>query len=131
MNRKFGIFQSVIIPAVIVLIVSAPMFAHHGASEYDTSKVTTVPGGTVTRFEFINPHIEIYWEMKDDKGNVQQWNAEGTTPNILYRNGWNKDSLKPGDQLKEVSGNQCKNGNPCMRLRKIVLGTGQELAVPQ
>ena len=124
-------FQVSLIAAVIALCASVPMFAHHGASEYDTSKVTTVLGGTVTRFDFINPHIGIYWETKDDQGNVQKWFAEGTTPNILYRNGWNKDSLKPGDQLKEVSGNQCKNGNPCMRLRKIALANGQELAVPQ
>lgn len=65
------------------------------------------------------------------RGNVQKWSAEGTTPNILFRNGWNKDSLKPGDQLKEVSGNHCKNGNHCMRLRKIVLANGQELPIPQ
>jgi hypothetical protein len=124
-------FQISLIVAVIALIASVPMFAHHGASEYDMTKVTTVTGGTVTRFDFINPHIEIYFEVKDDKGNVQKWSAEGTTPNILYRNGWNKDSLKPGDQLKEVSGNQCKNGNGCMRLRKIVLADGTELPVPQ
>ena len=124
-------FQISFIAAVLLLTASVPMFAHHGASEYDTSKVTTVLGGTVTKFDFINPHIGIYWETKDDQGNIQKWFAEGTTPNILYRNGWNKDSLKPGDQLKEISGNQCKNGNGCMRLRKVVLANGQELAVPQ
>jgi hypothetical protein len=124
-------FQISLFAALIALVCSVSMFAHHGAAGYDMSKVTTVAGGTVTRFDFVNPHTEIYWEVKDAQGNVQKWNAEGTTPNILYRNGWNKDSLKPGDELKEVSGNQCKNGDYCMRLRKIVLADGQELPVPQ
>jgi hypothetical protein len=83
------------------------------------------------RNRFINPHIEIFWEVKGEKGIIQKWSAEGTTPNILYRSGWNKDSLKPGDPLKLVTGNRCKNGDNCMRLRQIVLGTGQELPVPQ
>jgi uncharacterized protein DUF6152 len=126
-----GKFQGFFLAAATVLLASVPMFAHHGTSEYDTSKVVTVPGGTVTKFDFINPHIGIYWEARDDKGDVQKWYAEGTTLNILYRLGWNKDSLKPGDQLKEVAGNQCKNGNTCMRLRKIVLASGQELPIPQ
>ena len=117
--------------AVAALALSIPMFAHHGGSEFDDKEVTTVMGGTVTRFEFVNPHIEIFWETKDDKGVVQKWWAEGTTPNLLYRYGWNKDVLKPGTQLQSVGGNRCKNGDNCMRLRKIVLATGEELPVPR
>ena len=107
-----------------------PMFAHHGAWGYDMQHETTVMGGTVTRFAFVNPHVEIVWEIKDDKGAIQKWTAETTNPNTLYRYGWSKDILKPGTELRMVAGNRCKNGENCMRLRKIVLATGKDLPVP-
>jgi hypothetical protein len=117
--------------AFAIFAFSIPLSAHHGALEYDTQHETTVMGGTVTRFQFTNPHVEIFWETKDEKGEAQQWMAETTNPNTLYRYGWRKDTLKPGTQLQLVSGNRCKNGDNCMRLRRIVLATGQELPVPQ
>ena len=106
------------------------MFAHHGAWTFDMQHETTVMGGTVTRFQFVNPHVEISWEVRDDKGVLQQWTAQATNPNTLYRYGWSKDILKSGTELQMVSGNRCKNGENCMRLRKIVLATGKELPVP-
>ena len=124
-------FMSLAFAAIAALGIAAPGFAHHGASEYELTEQVTVTGGAVTRFEFVNPHIEIYWETKDDKGGVQKWRAEGTTPNILFRNGWTKDSLKPGTELQLVSGNRCKSAENCMRLRKIVLASGEELPIPQ
>jgi Family of unknown function (DUF6152) len=117
--------------AIAALTISFPVIAHHGGSDYDVTQVTSVKGGTVTRFEFVNPHVEIYWDFKNDNGVVEHWHAQGTTPNILYRNGWSKESLAPGTALEVVEGNRCKNGDTCMRLRKIVLAGGQELAVPQ
>ena len=112
------------------LPVSMPVVAHHGAWSFDLQHETTVMGGTVTRFLFVNPHVEIDWETKDDKGVVQKWTAQATNPNALYRYGWNKDILKPGTELQMVAGNRCKNGENCMRLRKIVLATGKDLPVP-
>jgi len=116
---------------IAALAISVPVFAHHGGSEFNLTEVTTVKGGEITRFEFINPHIEIYWDVKNENGVVEHWHAEGTTPNILFRNGWTKDSLKPGTELQLVEGNRCKNGDTCMRLRRVILQGGQELPVPQ
>jgi hypothetical protein len=117
--------------AILVFAISFPVFAHHGASDYDVTQMTTVKGGAVTRFEFVNPHIEIYWDTKNANGVVEHWHAEGTTPNILFRNGWTKESLKAGTELQSVEGNRCKNGDTCMRLKKIVVADGTELPVPQ
>jgi hypothetical protein len=125
MRRRSGL------SSVAVLILAIPLWAHHGVSAYDMTQVTTVNGGVVTDFEFVNPHVQITWEVKDDQGAVQKWTAEGTTPNILYRYGWNKDTLNPGTQLKAVSGNRCKSGQNCMRLRSIALADGTELPIPQ
>jgi hypothetical protein len=119
------------VTAVAAFAISFPVFAHHGASEYDMTQTTIVKGGAVTKFDFGNPHIEIFWDSKNAGGVVEHWRAEGTTPNILFRNGWTKESLKPGTDLQAVEGNRCKNGETCMRLRKVVLGDGTELPVPQ
>jgi len=116
--------------AFLALAFSAPVPAHHGMWEFDLQHETTVVGGTITHFKFVNPHVEISWETRDEKGVKQEWVAEATNPNALSRYGWNKDILKPGMELQMVSGNRCKNGENCMRLRKIVLATGKDLPVP-
>ena len=117
--------------AIGIFVVSAPLLAHHGAADYDPIQTTIVKGGSVTRFDFVNPHIEIYWDAKNANGVMEHWRAEGTTPNILFRNGWTKESLRAGTELQSVEGNRCKNGDSCMRLKKIVLADGTELSVPQ
>ena len=63
---------------------------------------------------------------QDDKGSVEKWRAEVNTPNILARGGWNKNSLKSGDQITVV-GYRAKNGSNMLRVQKVVLSNGQEL----
>ena len=116
---------AVFVLAAGILIVSAPAFSHHGTASYDTTKLITVKG-TVTDFEFTNPHVEIHLDVRDDKGTVVKWNAEASSPNLLTRVGWNKNTLKPGDQIA-VTGNPPKNGSNHMRLTKILMPNGQEL----
>jgi DNA/RNA endonuclease YhcR with UshA esterase domain len=106
-------------------MVSAPVLAHHGTSAYDTTKLTTVKG-TVTDFQFNNPHVMISVETKDDKGNVEVWTSEANSPNVLSRHGWNRDMIKKGDEIT-IIGNRPKNGAKTMRLQKVVLSNGQEL----
>ena len=108
-----------------LLMVSGPLSAHHGAMAYDTTKLTTVKG-TVTDFRFINPHVMISVDAKDDKGKIETWLAEANSPNVLSRHGWNRDMIKPGDEIT-VIGNRAKNGSNTLRLQKVVLSNGQEL----
>jgi hypothetical protein len=110
---------------VVFLAVSGPLFAHHGTANYDTTKLTTVTG-TVTDFQFVNPHTLIFFDVKNDKSEVEHWQAEATSPNHLIRNGWTRDMLKPGDQVT-VSGNRAKNGSFVLRFGKMVLANGQEV----
>jgi Family of unknown function (DUF6152) len=110
--------------AVAVLIVPALMFPHHGTPAYDMTKLTTVKG-TVTGFEFINPHVIISVEVRDEKGNVEKWTGEANSPNVLSRHGWSRNMIKPGDQIT-VIGNRAKNGSNTLRLQKVVLSNGQE-----
>jgi Family of unknown function (DUF6152) len=109
----------------VLLMIAAPIFAHHGTSAYDTTKLTTVKG-TVTDFQFNNPHVMISVESKDDKSKVELWICEANSPNVLTRHGWNRDIIKKGDQIT-IIGNRPKNGAKTMRLQKVVLSNGQEL----
>ena len=78
---------------VFFLLGSTMAFAHHGTANFDTTKSVTVKG-SVTNFQFINPHVTISLDVKDDKGNVQNWQGALTSPNHLMRSGWTKDTLK-------------------------------------
>jgi hypothetical protein len=113
--------------AVVLLLVSVPIFAHHGAASYDVSKMMTLKG-TVTSIRWVNPHAEIDMEVNETAGKTQKYIVESVSPLGLTRNGWTKDSLKPGDQIT-VTGNLSKNGTHILRLKKIVFPTGKELTI--
>ena len=109
-----------------LLPMTAPIFAHHGETNYDTEKLVSVKA-TVTSFEFINPHTQITLEAKNDKGEVEKWTCEARSPAMLVRNGgWDKHTLKPGDVIT-ATGFRAKNGTNILRLKKIVLSDGKEL----
>jgi hypothetical protein len=108
------------------LVVSAPVLAHHGETNYDTDKLVSVKA-TVTQFLFINPHVQIFLDAKNDKGEIEKWICEARSPAMLVRNGgWDKNTLKPGDVITAI-GFQTKNGANILRLKKIVLADGTEL----
>jgi hypothetical protein len=109
----------------LILLCSVPVFGHHGASPYDATKLTTVKG-TVSEFQFINPHVELFVDVKDESGKVDTWVGEANSPNVLSRHGWSKDIIKKGDQIT-VIGNRGKNGSKTLRLQKVILSSGQEL----
>jgi hypothetical protein len=113
--------------AVVLLLVSAPVFAHHGAASYDMDKITTL-NGTVTDYQFMNPHTVIIFDVNDASGNSQKWTAEALSATSMVRQGWSKNALKPGDHVT-VIGNISKNGSHTIRLSKIVLPTGKELTI--
>jgi len=80
-----------------IILAAQPVSAHHsGATKYDEKKPVTLKG-TVTKVEWMNPHVYYYIDVKDSSGKVQNWAVEGAPPNVLYRRGWKKDSLKVGD----------------------------------
>jgi hypothetical protein len=108
-----------------LLIACENVSAHHGSSNYDLSKSVSVKG-TVTQFDFMNPHSAIHLEAKDDKGNAEEWLIEADSPNNLARAGWTRDSLKPGD-LVTIVGNRLKDGSKIMRLQKVIFADGKEL----
>jgi hypothetical protein len=102
-------FSIVFALAVGVLIVSIPLFAHHGNAAYDTTKTVTVKG-TVTEYVWSNPHVFVKIDGKDDSGNTVHWIVEGQNPVSMMAIGWTKNTFKPGDEV-EIDAMQAKNGN--------------------
>ena len=72
--------------------------AHHSYSAFDMVGTKTV-SGTVTKFDWSNPHSWIWIDVKNEQGVVETWGIEGMSPNYLNRRGWTRTTLKPGDQI--------------------------------
>jgi len=117
-------------PRVLVLAIAglifaaAPAFAHHGTSEYDSSKSVSIHG-TVVELEYVNPHALIVFNVKDENGQVSEWHAELQSPNLLSRRGWSRSTLKPGDEVI-ITGHPVKNGAHAMAAQKVVFADGRE-----
>ena len=107
------------------LFVSGSVAAHHGVANYDTTKIVTVKGA-VTEFQFINPHVLISLDVKNDKGELEKWSGEAQSPAMLVRYGWNKDLLKVG-MVVTASGQRTKDGSNFLRLTKVILPDGHEM----
>ena len=120
MKNKIFFF---LVLAIATAIFSGPVMAHHGSSVYD-SKLTTYKG-TVTDFQFMNPHTEIWFEVTGTDGKVEKWTAEAPSLTTMARLGWNKTIFRPGDQVTFV-GNVAKSGAKILRLRKVVFPNGKE-----
>jgi len=91
------------------LLLSAPLFAHHGfAGRYDEDHPVTVTG-TVVELQFMNPHSFIIFENKDASGKDVRWQAELGSANLLAREGWTRTTLKAGERIT-IIGPQNNNG---------------------
>jgi Family of unknown function (DUF6152) len=109
-------------------VLAAPLMAHHGFSvEFDETKPVTLTG-VVTRMEFMNPHIYFYVDVKDTKGKAVNWAFEGSPPNILYRQGVRKDTIKPGDVVT-VKGFRARDGAHLVAANTVTFQDGRQLTV--
>ena len=124
MRNSLLVFQ---LAAVLLLLsLAGATYAHHGfGAWFDVTRTITVKG-TVTGFEWTNPHAYIYVDVKDTNGVVEKWSAEMGGVGMLARVGWRRDTVKPGDGITLV-GKPSKEGKPSMLLDKVILANGQEL----
>lgn len=110
----------------VVVALAIPTFAHHSFSaEFNGSKLIELKG-TVTKIDWANPHVYFYIDVKDDKGNTANWGCEAASPGSLHRQGWNRDSLKAGDQVI-VSGYPARDGSKLADARRVTLPDGRRI----
>ena len=123
-NKPIVIFLAVLL-GLGMLISVAPLFAHHGNSNFDTDKKLTMKA-TVTEWVWANPHCWLKFDAVDDKGNVAHWIAETSNPADMTNLGWSNHVFKPGDHVT-VTLQPVKNGAPIGRVMQVVLANGQIL----
>src|SRR5579864_2320565 len=110
-----------------LLLISFSLLSHHGTFvSYDTQRPITLKG-TVTEFRFTNPHMQLYFDVTDDKGSVTHWSTEGPDPAVWVQGGWGKKrseaALAPGTKITITLG-PARNGKPVGSGTKIVLENG-------
>jgi hypothetical protein len=107
------------------LLVSIPLFAHHGNASFATDK-TLVLKGTVTRWIYASPHLLLMLDVKGENGEIAHWVVESQSPTVMYPSGYRKDSFKPGDEVT-VTVSAAKNGKPIGRILEATTADGTKL----
>jgi hypothetical protein len=108
------------------LLLVAPLSAHHASrAVYETNSVTLM--GTVTKYEWSNPHIIVSIQVTGKKGNPEEWHAEVLPPSQASAAGWTRESLKPGDQVT-LTGHPGRNAQHIMLLEELKTADGRTLA---
>jgi hypothetical protein len=106
-------------------LLAAPAFAHHSFAMFDQSKVAYMMG-TVTEFEFVNPHTLLHLTFANDKGEVSTWSFEAGSVAQLVKLGWSKDSFKVGDDVK-VGFRPMRDGSRGGQLMSVTFANGQKV----
>ena len=87
-----------VIVALALAGAASGALAHHSTAMFDMQHTITIKG-TVTQFDWTNPHTFIFMDVASSAGATEHWGIEGMSPNYLDRNGWTRHTLKPGDKI--------------------------------
>jgi hypothetical protein len=112
--------------AGLVMTAVLPSAAHHSFSaEFDQKKQVNLEG-KVVMMEWVNPHSWLHIDVPQADGSVQRWKIEGGSPSVLFRKGWNRDSLPAGLKIKVV-GFQAKDGSLRASSRSLEFPDGRKM----
>jgi len=108
--------------AAAIMAMTAPLLAHH-SWPVDFSREVTVTG-TVTGYNWGNPHVMVGLDVKNDTGTIEKWSVGGPSTSRMEANGWHKNSLKIGDVITGT-GYRFSDGQRILRLQKIAMPDGK------
>lgn len=112
--------------AAIACLMSAPASAHHSfAAEFLGDQTLTIEG-TVSEVWFKNPHVRYYIEIRTEDGETEMWDVRTSSPTILVRRGWSRDTISEGDKVI-VEGYLGRDGRKLLSLISIELPDGTVL----
>jgi len=112
----------------LAILVVAPAFAHHSFAVYDHNRTLTLRG-TVTRFQWTNPHGFIEMDVPQSDGSMKHYSVELTSINMMQRVGWRSNMIKPGDKVQVVVA-PLLSGEPVGLGLEVVLADGKTMALP-
>ena len=120
--------NSTMCAAITALLLSAgTASAHHAFSkDFDRDKPVTL-SGTVTRVQWMAPHVYTYIDVKDQQGKTTNWKVEMGNPTALTKAGWTKTKLKVG-QMVTLTGWQAKNGTNFANAEEMTMPDGEKLS---
>ena len=113
---------------LIILSVAGTALAHHSFAVYDHTRTLNLKG-TVTKWQWSNPHAYLDIDVRDSNGEVKHYTLEGTSINMLQRSGWRSNMIKAGDQVTAVAA-PLLNGEPGGLLLEITLASGEKKELP-
>lgn len=111
--RAIGVFT-----AAMLLGAAPGASAHHSFPAHYLEMTTTVEG-VVTEYLFRNPHAFVHMEVTDENGETDEWAVELHNTVFLSQQGYDKDSLQPGDRIT-VTGNMARDGANRVRMLELV-----------
>jgi hypothetical protein len=112
----------------LVIAMTASTLAHHSFAVYDHTRTVTIRG-TVTKFQWTNPHGFIEIDIIQNDGTVKHFTVELTSINMMQRVGWRSNMIKAGDKI-QVVGAPLLNGDPVALGLEVVLADGKTMALP-
>ena len=83
---------------VVFVVSGAVAAAHHGTQAFDITKTRTLRG-TIVDVEYVNPHVELLLEVRNDKGATERWTVALSPPSAMVRKGVARDAIKRGAMM--------------------------------
>ena len=102
-RRTFTALFSIV---ALFTLFAGILSAHHGRAGYDTKGQGITLRGVVTEYKWINPHVFLNWNVKNEKGETVEWTGEFSSPTTMISEGMGKTTFKPGECKLELKDNQ-------------------------